>query len=209
VANIRVDCSSRRLASIATPAWTFRPGKQLREPVSLRRPSWYVPDCVDGFPADAVLVLRLLGPDGRRIERRGTRLSYPAVSFTTNMPLGRWRMRITAAGTHFPAASASLLVARPNGPTLLQVSEHSPSGKAGTVLEFAGFKPNSEVNVFLYGPDKTRPLPVAVIDKNGESTYSIELKSSYPAGSYYVWLNPRCAPDDDDGYGAACAQFEK
>jgi hypothetical protein len=73
----------------------------------------------------------------------------------------------------------------------------------------AGFPVRSRVNVFLYGPREVnlqfiRALPVAVIDGNGESTYSVAMRPDDPRGDYGIWMNPHCGEPT-----LPCVEFEK
>ena len=195
----------------------LRAGSTLEEPILRQRPGGYEPS-LSGFPEDAELVLQLTAPDGDRITRRGTSSSDLAVVFTNEMPVGEWQVEVAAAGFDDATAEGSIIVSKVSSPDYYQTADQAPSGKAGATIELAGFPAHTTVNFFLYGPSDDndefpRPLPIAVTDRNGEATYSVEARDLDPPGTYTVWFNPGCpthpGPTPDQFYGAVCTTFAK
>jgi hypothetical protein len=184
---------------------TLRAGARLREPIRVLRLRPHRL-CADGFPSDMSLTVTLTRPDGSEDIGRTRPGRGLAVVFTNDMPVGEWRLKFTAADGRSPSASGSILVTRPETPTVYQTADRAPSGAAGMSFDIAGFPRNAPVNVFLYrkGDGLVRALPVAITNAKGDASYSVAAIRSDPAGTYGVWMNPPCRADEVE-----CAVFKK
>lgn len=178
--------SSLDKSRVCTPEDTIPAGTRLPKPLWIPRLFRYS-FCLSGYPDDTAFTVALTRPDGTRDTIRTKPGGNVNLLFTNEMPVGYWRLTISATGTAIPPVSGKVHVTRPQHRTISQTAYEAPSGGAGLSLQVANFPPNSTVNMFLYGPGIVRPLPVMITDRNGDASYSVTARGSDPAGAYQVW----------------------
>lgn len=119
-------------------------------------------------------------------------------------PIGDYRIHVTqdskALGILLQA-SGRVKVVPATVPSIYNARE-TASYPPGTTLqiELSGFRPNSQVMIFVYGPlarvgksygyPFLRPLPLAQMDAHGEASYLLASRPGDQPGEYAVWINP-------------------
>jgi hypothetical protein len=170
--------------------------------------------CFQGFasPGSPVMV-DVTAPDGRH-NRDGTQnldgTWFWTFAPTLEMPIGTFRFRVTQSGWTSDI-TGTIVVVQGTEPRILQTADTGPAGSAGLQIELTGYPPGTNVDVFLYGPGVgnlpfLRPLPVAIVNGDGDAHYAVNADPSDPPGQYAVWLNPEPRSCKN---GNTCAGYRK